>query len=99
MWHSLHESKYGTQRLRTLEGHRRFDSLCGRCEHLADFGERDEARSRREEERISRVARATQRQLALDCQSQLSLPAAVLGGHTSTILLAAIMEARSAKFR
>jgi hypothetical protein len=59
--------------------------------------QRDKARNRREgEERINRIARAIQRQLALDCQP--NPPAAVPEGHTSTISLVAIMEARSAKF-
>ena len=58
--------------------------------------QRDKARNRREEEeKITRIARALQRQLALDCQQKL--PAAVPQGPSSMISLVAIMEARSAK--
>lgn len=59
--------------------------------------QRDKARNRREdEERITRIARAVQRQLALNCQP--SQPAAVPIAQSSTTSLVAIMEARSAKF-
>ena len=58
---------------------------------------RDTTRNRREEgKRISRLAGAVQRQLALDRQPSLS--AAVPEAYPSTISLVAIMEARSAKF-
>jgi hypothetical protein len=59
--------------------------------------QRDKARHRREEEeRITRTARAVQRQLALSYEP--SQPAAVPVAQSSTISLVAIMEARSAKF-
>lgn len=58
--------------------------------------QRDKARNRREdEERITRIARAVQRQLALDCQP--SQPAAVPIAQSSTTSLVVIMEARSVK--
>jgi hypothetical protein len=58
--------------------------------------QRDKARNRREEEeRISRITGAVQRQLALDCQQKL--PPAVPEEPSSTVLLVAIMEARSSK--
>jgi hypothetical protein len=59
--------------------------------------QRDKARKWREEdERITRITRAVQRQLALNCQ--LSQPAAISEAQSSTISLVAIMEARLAKF-
>jgi hypothetical protein len=56
---------------------------------------RDKARNQLEEERTNRIARAVQRQRALDFQ--LSQPAAVPEAQSSTISIVAIMEARSAK--
>jgi hypothetical protein len=59
--------------------------------------QRDKARNRREEEeRISRIARAVQRQQVLDCKP--SLLVAIPEAQSSTISLIAIMETRSAKF-
>lgn len=59
--------------------------------------QRDKVRNRREEEeRITRIARAVQRQLALSYEP--SQPAAVPVAQSSIISLVAIMEARSAKF-
>lgn len=59
--------------------------------------QRDKARNRiEEEERIGRITRAVQGQLALDCQRKL--PEVVPEEPPSTVPLVAIMEARSAKF-
>jgi hypothetical protein len=59
--------------------------------------QRDKARNQREEdERITRITRAVQRQLALNCQP--SQPAAISEAQSTTISLVAIMEVRSAKF-